>query len=160
MTTQKIAIGLIAIALFVGSLTAHAADYSVGYEAYQRGDYATALRIMREHAEQGEAKAQSVLGFMYDNGQGVAQDYAAAVRWYRKAAEQGNIDAQTNLGGMYHEGQGVTRNFVLAHMWLNLAAAKGQKLAREARDLLIEEMTPAQIAEAQKLAREWKPKGK
>ena len=119
--------------------------------------YVAAAMWYRKAADQGYARAQYNLGSMYHKGQGVAQDYAAAVRWYRKAAEQGHTDAQTNLGVMYHEGQGVTRNFVQAHLWLNLAAAKGQKLAREARDLLIEDMTPAQIAEAQKLAREWKP---
>ena len=57
MTSQKIAIGLVTVALFVGSMTAHAADFSVGFKAYQRGDYATALRIMRQHADQGNAKS-------------------------------------------------------------------------------------------------------
>ncbi len=83
MTSQKIAIGLVAISLFVGSMTAHAADFHAGFKAYQRGDYATALRIFRQLAEQGDASAQYNLGFMYDNGQGVTQDYAVAVRWYR-----------------------------------------------------------------------------
>ncbi len=79
MTSQKIAIGLVAVALFVGSMTAHAADYSAGYEAYQRGDYATALRIMRELADQGDALAQFNLGLMYEYGRGVARDYKEAV---------------------------------------------------------------------------------
>ena len=77
MTTQKIAIGLVAVALFVGSMTAHAADFSAGVKAYERGDYATALRIMRELADQGDADAQTNLGLMYDKGQGVTQDYIA-----------------------------------------------------------------------------------
>ena len=106
MTSQKKAIGLVAVALFVGIVTAHAADFSVGYEAYQRGDYATALRIMRELAGQGNVVAQFNLGFMYDNGLGVTQDYAAAMRWYRKAADQGNAKAQSNLGLMYDNGLG------------------------------------------------------
>ncbi len=75
--SQKIAIGLVAVALFVGSLAAHAADFSVGYEAHQRGDYATALRIFRQLADQGYASAQNNLGVMYDKGQGVTQDYIA-----------------------------------------------------------------------------------
>jgi len=62
MTSQKIAIGLVAVALFVGSMTAHAADFGVGYEAHQRGDYATAIRIFRQLADQGDADAQSNLG--------------------------------------------------------------------------------------------------
>ena len=77
MTTQKIAIGLVAIALFVGSMTAHAADFYAGVNAYRRGDYATALRILRELAEQGNADAQFNLGVMYAKGQGVTQDYGA-----------------------------------------------------------------------------------
>ncbi len=160
MTSQKIAIGFVAVALFVGSVTAHAADLSLGYEAYQRGDYATALRIMREHADQGDAGAQALLGIMYYDGQGVAQDYAEAVRWFRKAADQGYADTQVKLGFMYQKGIGVTQDYVQAHMWFNLAAVQGGKEVRELRDSLTKEMTPEQIAEAQRLAREWKPKGK
>ncbi len=58
-------------------------------EALERGDYATAFKISLPLAEQGNADAQSILGEMYDDGQGFAQDYAEAVKWYRKAAEQG-----------------------------------------------------------------------
>ena len=90
----------------------------------------------------------------------MTQDYTEAVRWYRKAADQGNAFAQNNLGVMYDNGNGVAQDYVQAHMWYNLAAEQGVKLAIENRDSAAEEMTPAQIAEAQKLAREWKPKGK
>jgi len=160
MTSHKIAIGLVAVALFVGSMTAHAADIDEGYEAYLRGDYSTALRVFRQHADQGEAEAQNILGIMYDQGQGVTQDYTEGTRWYRKAAEQGNTNAQYNLGIMYDNGRGVTQDYVQAHMWFNLAAAKGGAFHMAMRDLLAKQMTPAQIAEAQMLAREWKPKGK
>jgi len=160
MTSQKIAIGLVAVALFVGSMTAHAADIAAGMRAIDRGDYATALRILRQLANQDDASAQIYLGFMYENGRGVAQDYVKAVGWYRKAANQGDRGAQSNLGLMYEEGWGVTQDFVQAHMWYNLAAARGSKDARKFRYDLAEKMTPAQIAEAQRLAREWKPKGK
>ena len=159
MTSQKIAIGLVAVALFIGSMTAHADDFDVGDEAYQRGDYATALPIFQHLADQGHAKAQFNLGVMYRNGQGVPQDNAAAARWYRKAADQGNARARTNLGFMYGKGHGVTQDYVQAYMWYILAA-QGEKDTGELRDGLAKQMTPAQIAEAQKLAREWKPKGK
>ena len=112
----------------------------------------------RKAADQGFASAQFNLGVMYANGQGVPQDYAAAVSWYRKAAEQGHASAQNNLGLMYGKGQGVTQDYVQAHMWWNLAAAKGDTDAVKNRDLIAAKLTPAQIAEAQKLAREWKPK--
>jgi TPR repeat protein len=94
----------------------------------------------------------------YRTGQAVPQDYATAARWYRKAAEQGDSLAQLSLGGMYFYGDGVPQDYVLAHMWFNLGAAGGEKKAAELRDMLAKQMTPAQIAEAQKLAREWKPK--
>jgi len=68
--------------------------------------------------------------------------------------------AQFNLGLLYAEGQGVPQDDVLAHMWMNLAAAKGVQEAVKGRDLLEKLMTPAQLAEAQRLAREWALKGK
>ncbi len=97
-------------------------DFEPGEEAYDRGDYATALKEWRPLAEQGDAEAQFIMGGMYNLGQGVPQD-----------------DVQ-------------------AHMWLSLAAAQGIENARKARDILAARMTPAQIAEAQRLAREWKLK--
>ena len=90
---------------------------------------------------------------------GGAQDYQEAVRWYRLAAEQDHASGQFSLGAMYIAGHGVPKDYVLAHMWMNLAAAKGVKEAVNGRDLLEKNMTPAQLAEAQRLAREWKAKG-
>ncbi len=84
-------------------------------------------------------------------------DYTEAVKWYRKAAEQSDAIAQLFLGRMYVAGQGVPQDYVLAHKWLNLAAAQRSNFTKE-RDLVAAKMTPAQIAEAQKRAREWKPK--
>jgi len=156
MTIQKFAIALVAFALFVGSVTAQGADFDEGSEAFQRGDYATALRIFRQLAAQGNASSQTMMGAMYSEGLGVPQDYGEALKWSRNAADQGDAFAQYNLGQMYRKGQGV----VQAHMWYNLAATRGQKIAKKNRDLLAKQMTPEQIAEAQKLAREWKPKGK
>jgi TPR repeat protein len=86
----------------------------------------------------------------------LAQDHAEAVKWYRRAAEQGNADAQATLGFRYERGQGVPQDYVLADMWLSLAAAKGYQCADKC-DALAAKMTPEQIAEAQRLAREWKP---
>jgi len=133
--------------------------------AYERGDYATALRLLRPLADHGVAEAEHELGFMYYNGLGVPQDYAEAVKWYRLAADQGRAEAQHDLGVMYLDGRGVPQDYVLAHMWLNLAASQipaskkeDRDSAVKARDLVASKMTPAQIAEAQKLARDWKPK--
>ncbi len=131
-----------------------------GQEAYDRGDYATALKEWRPLAEQGDAEAQYNLGIMYREGHGVLQDDKEAVRWYRLAAEQGYAKAQSSLGLMYANGRGVPRDYVQAHLWANLAAAQGHELARINRDRLTKQMTAAQLAEAQRLAREWTPKSK
>jgi TPR repeat protein len=92
---------------------------------------------------------------MYGNGDGVPEDYAEAVRWYRLAAEQGDVNAQYNLGYMYGNGDGVPEDIVLAYMWWNLAAAQGDEVAQENKDIIEQQMTRAQIAEAQRLSREW-----
>jgi TPR repeat protein len=129
-----------------------------GIAAYEKSDYATALQLMLPLAENGDSSAQATLGLLYFNGWGVPQNDWAAARWYSKAAEQGDALAQNNLGVMYDEGRGVPQDHALAHMWYNLAAASGDKVAAKNRDIAAKQMTPAQIAEAQKLAREWKPK--
>ena len=85
-------------------------------------------------------------------------DYATALREWRPLARQGVAQAQYNLGLMYGKGQGVPQDYVLAHLWFNLAAAQGNEVASKNRDIIAENMTPADISEAQKLAREWKPK--
>jgi TPR repeat protein len=85
------------------------------------------------------------------------RDYATALRLIRPLAEQGDASAQYNLGVFYDNGLGVPQDYVSALMWLNLSAAQGKEGAATFRDLVARLMTPAQIAEAQKLAREWKP---
>jgi TPR repeat protein len=198
--------------------------------AHGRSDYATALRLWRPLADQGNAEAQYALGFMYDRGQGVPQNNAEAAKWWRLAADQGNTFAQYNLGTLYENGKGVPQNKaealkwyhlaaergndqaqfnvgvlyfagvavsenrieaakwfrraadqghtgaqvylglsyatglgvpqdnIHAYMWLSLAAARGDQDAISNRNRVARQMTPAQIAEAQKLAREWKSK--
>ena len=130
------------------------ADFQKGLTAYNSGDYATALREWKPLAKQGNAVAQYNLGVMYDNGQGVSQDDKTAVKWYKLAAKQGDARAQYNLGLMYALGNGVIQDNVYAHMWWNIAASSGEKNAVKNRDIVAGKMTPAQIAEAQKLARE------
>ncbi len=169
MTTSRAKLAGLAliVALCVGfmlGLTAPAwAGFEEGKAAYNRGDYATALREWRPLAKQGDAEAQFFLGFMYTLGDGVPQDYAKAMKWYRKAAEQGVAKAQHYLGVMYDNGDGVPQDYAKAHMWFNLAASRfprgyARDKAVKKRDIVAKRMTPAQISEAQKLAREWKPK--
>ena len=138
------------------------AQYNLGgMYALGRGvpqDDAEAVKWYRKAADQGDAIAQHNLGVMYSDGLGVPQDYAEAVKWYREAADQGEAAAQVNLGVMYAIGQGMPQDPVQAHMWFNLAASQGDEDAVKGRELIAETMTPAQITEAQRLAREWKPK--
>ncbi len=126
---------------------------------------AEAVRWYRKAADQGSAHAQYNLGVKYDHGEGVPQDDAEAVRWYRQAADQGFANAQYNLGAMYEDGQGVPKDNVQAYKWFDLAAARFSASESETRNqavsnrgALAKMMTPAQIAEAQRLARDWKPK--
>ena len=147
------------IFLLMLSLTAPVAagQLEVGMAAHDRGDYESAFRLWQPLAEQGDADAQTLLGIMYSEGRGVPQDDAAAAKWYRLAAEQDYASAQRNLGVMYYNGQGVPQDYIQAHIWFNLAASEGDDKSREVRDLVAKIMTPDQIAEAQRLAREWKP---
>jgi TPR repeat protein len=84
------------------------------------------------------------------------------VKWYRLAADHGDADAQFNLALSYDKGEGVPKDYVLAHLWFNLAAVKygsdkaKRDIAVAGRDRVAKLMTASQIAEAQKLAREWK----
>ena len=118
-------------------------------------DYAEAARWYRLAAEQGYAAAQSNLGLMYIYGSGLPQDYAEAARWVRLAAEQGDADAQYLLGFLYDNGEGVVEDNVLAYMWYNLAADQGSEIALDNKDIVEQRMTREQIAEAQRLSREW-----
>jgi len=100
---------------------------------------------------------------MYFDGAGVPQDFVQAAAWYLKAANQGYRVAQDRIGGMYERGQGVAQDYLQAHMWFNLAAANEKDATlRETwisdRNEVAGKMTPAQIAEAQRLASRWAPK--
>ena len=95
------------------------------FEAYERGDYVTALREWQPLAEQGNPGAQILLGSMYADGKGVPKDDRQAVAWYRKAAEQGVDIAQTLLGKMYASGRGVPQDDRQAVSWFQKAAEQG-----------------------------------
>jgi len=95
--------------------------------------WARDIESIKQAAQQGDAKAQYELGYLYDAGRGVAQSYAEAAQWYRKAAEQGNASAQYNLGTMYDKGQGVTQSRAEARKWYD-KAFKSTKRAAEQGD--------------------------
>ncbi|MHB1798981.1 MAG: trypsin-like peptidase domain-containing protein [Vulcanimicrobiaceae bacterium] len=101
------------------------ADVQQGVRAALSGDYATAVAILGPLAEQGNARAQFEIGFMYSNAQGVPQDYAKALHWYHLAAAQGFAEAQYNIGVMYDQGKGVPQDEAEAIEWYSKPAARG-----------------------------------
>ena len=130
-------------------------------------NYTKAARWYRRAAKQGHPGAQNNLGSMYQSGKGVPQNYTIALKWYRMAAEQGDNSAQNNLAIMHEYGLGIPQNFVRAHMWFNIAASsvpRGSDRFRNiyvrARDRVAALLTPSQLARAQRMAIEWRPKTK
>ena len=107
-----------------------AQEIDKGYEAYNDGDYATALNEWKPIAEQGYAFAQYNLGIMYEYGNGVAKDYAEAVKWYRLSAEQGYAISQYSLGLMHSNGYGVLKDKAEAVKWWRLSAEQGYVYAQ------------------------------
>jgi TPR repeat protein len=121
-------------------------------------DLVEAVKWFRKAAEQGLARSQASLGWCYENGKGVAKNQVEAVKWYRKAAEQGLAAAQYDLGICYGNGEGVTKDYVEAYTWSLLAASQSMEPAKTNMAFLENKMTPEQIAEGQKLARNFKPR--
>lgn len=160
---RRPAAALILILSFFMGCSGNRGNIEDATKAYDQGDYKTAYRLYKQLAEQGHAPAQTNLGMMYEDGRGIPQDYTEAAKWYRKAAEQGWPTGQGFLGALYIFGTGVPKDDVLAHMWISLAisglppTSEVRKSMRKIRKIISLLMTPAQIAEAQRLAREWKP---
>jgi len=123
-------------------------------------DYTEAFAFTLKSAEQELAEAEDLLGFMYYYGLGVAPDQKVAAGWLSKAAEQGVVEAQNNLGRLYDKGEGVPQDRVQAYKWFKLALNAGHEASavrlKEARA----KMTPQQLAQAEVLTSEWKPKHK
>ena len=137
-------------------------QYNLGMR-YEQGigvpqSYLEAVRWYRHSAMQGYRDGQYKLCEMSERGQGLPQDYQEALRWCGLAADQGHGGAMFVLGRLYHTAHGVPHDLVRAHMWYNLATAHGYDDGKKWRDRLADEMSPSQVAEAQKLAREWNVK--
>jgi uncharacterized protein len=137
--------------------------YENGYGVPQ--DYAKAFQWYRRAAEQGLAEAQHNLGQLYRDGRGVPQDFATAAQWYRCAAEQGHAPAQLGLGILYGTGMGVPKDYVHAYLWLSLAATRSpsgpeRDKVVHARDLVAQQMSPAQRARVQGMVQTWQPQQK
>jgi TPR repeat protein len=133
------------------------AQFSLGI-AYEQGslgttDYREALNWLQKSAKQGHPDAQVSLGQMYEHGEGVKPNYSMAAKWYRKAAEHvpdlgGAGQGRNDLGILYEQGLGVPKDFVQAYVWISLANGD----VSYAKD----NMTPAQVLDAERMASEWK----
>lgn len=137
-------------------------QYNLGMR-YERGitvtqSYLEAVHWYRLAAMQGYGEGQYKLCEMSERGQGLPQDYQEALRWCGLAAEQGHGRAMFIIGRLYHTAHGVPNDLVRAHMWYNLATAHGYEDGKKWRDRIADDMSDSQIAEAQKLAREWNVK--
>ena len=97
MKRQMTVGGLMLAAQIWGIASAVAGPWEDGMAAYNRGDYVPAVRVFRAMAEQGNAKAQSVLGVMYRRGQGVSRSPVRAFLWFSRAAARGDVKAKTEL---------------------------------------------------------------
>ena len=113
------------------------ADFTKGQKAFNNKDYATAVEEWRLSAEQGDAKSQFGLGWMYYNGKGVKKYFKTAVKWYTLAAKQGHVSSQYNLAKLYQNGQGVKKDYKAAGKWYDLAAEQGHAKAQYNLGLMV-----------------------
>jgi TPR repeat protein len=120
-------------------------------------DGAQAAQWYRLAADKGLLAAQNNLGGLYAAGNGVPHDHAAAFKWWSLAAERGFGRSQLNLAGLYFEGEGVPQDYVEAYKWARLAEVLGEAQAPRLLDQIKGRMSPADIAEGERLAREWQP---
>ena len=159
---RALAVGLVLVAFGCAQMRPAQADaLTRANAAYARGDYIRAVNILTPLALRGNANAQALLGFMYENGFGAPQAYDAAADLYFQAASGGHPFAQSMLGLMYDKGHGVPQDFILAYKWLNLAAARASKREREyfvrLRNAVASKMSADQIVVGQRLALLWAP---
>ena len=148
-------------AIMVGA--AVAGPFEDAEAAFRAGDETEGYRLTHLAAEQGDVKAQTTLGLFYSNGRGVTQSDVEATKWFRRAAEQGDDEAQVDLAAAYFFGVGVPQDYLEAHKWADLAVSRApDEITHQSHLVMLEtiaqKLNPEQIVEAQKLAREWKPK--
>lgn len=124
--------------------------------AFQRGDFATVMKILRPKAVAGDPSAEHNLGYMYEKGYGVPHNGVIAASWYQKSANQGNPDGQLALGRLYFEGDGVARNLVEAYKWMYLAG-RGTSKAFSYLRVIGNMLTYDQMSEALRMAQSWSP---
>ena len=127
----------IIFALNIGVVQSVEGGIKEGLDAYNKHDYATALKEFRPLAERGNVKAQNNLAKMYRIGQGVPRNYKKAAKWYRRSSYHGDANGQFALAEMYFKGQGVFKNYRKAVVLLRKAAEQGHSQAKLDLSILV-----------------------
>jgi TPR repeat protein len=127
---RKVILSASLAVLMIGAVSVHllqpvAADGNAGFAAFERGDYAAALKEFQPLADQGLPAAQAALGQMYLQGLGVTKDYTMAAKWLTPAATNGIAAAQSQLAALYMLGMGVQKDEAQAAYWTKRAADHG-----------------------------------
>lgn len=148
-------IGMAGLAMAFLAFSVFAGDLEDGVNAYNNKDYDSAAKFFSKAAEQGNAQAQLKMGMLYATGSGVALDDQKAVSWYLKASEQKIAEAQFYAAVRYANGQGIGMDYVESCKWLIISGKAGFEFSTLFREFLEKNMTPDNIAEAQKRASEW-----
>ena len=140
-----------------GNMKAHIYLGAINYDGDDLGgNYLKAYNWFLPAAEQGDDTAQHWIGrILSHGGDGIAQDLKESAKWYRKSAEKGNKTAQFILSELYVEGRGVPQDYPAAYMWINLLASEGDADAIEMRKEFLKFLSKEQVAEGQRLTREW-----
>lgn len=146
---------MIAVALVLSMTQPASSDWRAGAEAADREDFETAAKEWRRAADEGDARAQYSLGFLYQMGDGVTRDYDKAIHYYEMAAERGHSGAQVALGNLCRMGLGMARDYVTAYMWFSIAAAGGHSMGPRNVDRVSAKMSDDEIAEARRRELEW-----
>lgn len=153
---KRIVLGMVSGLLLAGA--ASAGPYEDAIKALDQGDLDSSLKLLRQAGGEGNVTAQNLLGGMYRTGYlQIRRNPVESVKWYRMAANQSDHDAQFRLGRSHEIGTGTDRDLILAFMWYELAAAGNHGQARKNRDRLAASLPDKQLAEARRLARDWKP---
>lgn len=143
---------LIAIVLLLGALPARAENFEAGLDAYNAGNYSAAFASWWPLAQQGDAKAQASIGFLYYSGKGVRRDDKQSLFWFSRAAEAGQPTAQYFLGLHYYYGRGVRRDLARAHSWCDIALSNGYSESLFCRDMVALEMSADDLHRSSELS--------
>lgn len=136
---------LLHLTLLLIASTGSAQDMMVGIEAYENGEYETAISELTLHAMNGDPLAADIVGSLYYKGEGTVQDYESAAFWFLQSIRYGPDEGHTILGMMYYLGQGVQQDFNRAAQYLELPAKMGDETAIFILNTLRENCTEVRV---------------